>query len=72
MMSKRDLTPEEQGTIQKSKDPSVIIANGIARMIEEGIQFLSVIRTSLFKFNYGKNHPRYSRWVHCATKPLVV
>ena len=72
MMSKRDLTPEEQGTIQKSNDPSVITANGIARATEEGTQYVSMIRTRLFKFNYGKNHPRYSHWVHCAKKPSVV
>ena len=36
MMSKSELTPEEQQTIQKSKDPSIIMtAHGTTRTIEE-------------------------------------
>ena len=34
-MSESDLTPEEQETIQRSKDPSVMTANGTARTIGE-------------------------------------
>ena len=37
MMSKSDLTPEEQETIRKSKDPSVIMTgNGTTHTTEEG------------------------------------
>ena len=41
MMSKSDLTPEQQETIQKSKNPSVIvIANGTTHTIEEATKCL--------------------------------
>ena len=52
VMSKNDLTPEEQETIQKSKDPSVILsAYGTTHTTEEET-VLSVIWTCLFAIDY--------------------
>ena len=51
MMSKSDLTPEEQETIRKSKDPSVTMtANGTTRQKKQ--LYVSLIWTCLVKSNY--------------------
>ena len=50
MMSKSDLSTEEQEKVQKSKDPSVILtANGPSHPTEEGTVFVIWLR--LTKFN---------------------
>ena len=56
MMSNIDLTPEEQETIRKSKDPSVV---------------MTVIWACLSKFNYWKNHPQYFWWINCYRKTTI-
>ena len=44
MMSKSDLTPEQQDKIQKSKDPSVTMnANGTTHTTEEATVYVCVL-----------------------------
>ena len=51
MMSKSDSTPEEQDTIQKSKDPSVLRLQMELLIRLKKQQKMSLIWTCLFKFN---------------------
>ena len=56
IMSKRDLTPEEQETIQQSKDPSVIVtANGTTHTTEEAM--ISVSELDIFVQGYAHESP---------------
>ena len=62
IMNQSDLTPEGQETVQRSKDPPVVVtANGATRTTKKKQQKMSMIWTFLLEFNYWKNHPRYFR-----------
>ena len=68
MMSKSDLTPEEQATIRNSKDPSVIMtANGTRLIPQKKQHTFSLILTCLLKFN----QVWYSGWENCAKKTVL-
>ena len=71
--AKRDLIPEEQDTIQKSKDPSVMMtSNGTIQFDWRSKRKCLWFGHFMFKFDSWKNHPLCSRCVKCAKKTLQV